>query len=247
MTKIVSKLILALWACVVIALMKMTTYGRQVLSQTGVPIQVTYDGNPEWKAGGITLDWSTVIAVAADTTLADGQIIKAGHKGLQYGTVLTRLTASGKYAPWTHAETATTLNGATIVGATSFTLTSAANVFPGDSLLFDTAGQAETLEVATVVGNVITTTTAATKTHADAVAVSKPDDGRQALTIGNCGVLNETVLQDGPLGFGSGPTDHPGLITGGRVWQARLGVAGTDQPTLAALLAAMPRLVPVQG
>lgn len=225
----------------------MTTYGRQVLAQTGTAIAVSADGAPEWKLGGITIDWSTVIAVAADTDPGDGNIIKAGHKGLKYGTVLTRITASGKYAPWTHAETATTNVGATIVGATSFTLGSTANVFPGDSLLFDTAGQAETLEVATVVGSVITTVTAATKTHADGVAVSKPDDGRQTLTLGNCGVLNETVLLDGPIGFGSGPTDHPGLIVGGQVWQARLGVGGSDQPTLAALLTAMPRLVPVQS
>lgn len=222
----------------------MTSFGRQVLAQTGTGIQVSADGLPEWKVGGITISWGTVIPVDADTPLPDFNIIKAGHRGLQYGTVLVR-QASGYYAPWTVAETATTTAAASIVGATAFTLTSAANVFPGDSLLIDVAGQAETLEVQSVNGAIVTTTTAATKTHASGVAVTKPDDGRQDLTIGSVGVLNETVLQDGPIGFGSGPTDHPGLIVGGRVWQARLGVGGTDQPTLAALLGAMPRLVPV--
>jgi hypothetical protein len=222
----------------------MPSYGRQILAQTGTGIQVSYDGDPEWKSGGITINWSTVIPAAADTDLGDGNIVKAGHRGLKYGTVLVR-ESTGYYAPWTATEVATTTTGATIVGATVFPLTSAANIFPGDSLLIDTAGQAETLEVLSVNGLNVTTTTAATKTHASGVAVSKPDTGRQTLTVGQVGVLNESVLQDGPIGFGSGATDHPGLIVGGRVWQARLGVAGTDQPTLAALLAVMPRLVPV--
>jgi hypothetical protein len=248
MTGRVQRFLAIVFFCLVIGvwsfLTRWVTYGRQILAQTGTAVQVSYDGNAEWKSGGITINWNTVIPVLVDTTLADFNVIKAGRRGLLYGTVMVRLT-TGYYAPWTAAETATTLNGATLIGATTFTLTSAANVFPGDSLLIDTAGQAETLEVSTVVGNVITTVTAALNTHANGVAVSKPDDGRQTLTIGSVGVLNESVLQDGPIGFGSGPTDHPGLVVGGRVWQARLGVGGTDQPTLANLLEAMPRLAPV--
>jgi len=75
----------------------------------------------------------------------------------------------------THTIINTTLNGATIVGATSFVLGASAmaapNLFPGMPLAFDSAGQAETLTIATVNGNTVTTTTAATKTHANGVAV----------------------------------------------------------------------------
>lgn len=66
----------------------------------------------------------------------------------------------------------TTLNGATLVGATQFVLTSGLNVFPGMKLSFDTSTNLETLTVASVSGNTVTTTTAATKAHASNVAVT---------------------------------------------------------------------------
>jgi hypothetical protein len=64
------------------------TYGRRTLGSTGVAIQVTADGSPEWKSGGVTIDWATVTAEASDRTLGDGTVIKAGAKGLEFGTVL---------------------------------------------------------------------------------------------------------------------------------------------------------------
>lgn len=69
----------------------MPTYGRHTHGSTGVAIQVTADGSPEWKAGGITLDWATVTAEVTDRTLGDGTVIKAGAKGLELGTVLTEI------------------------------------------------------------------------------------------------------------------------------------------------------------
>ena len=42
----------------------MPTYGRRTLGSTGVAIQVSADGSPEWKAGGVTIDWATVTAEA---------------------------------------------------------------------------------------------------------------------------------------------------------------------------------------
>jgi hypothetical protein len=40
-----------------------------------------------WKVAGITVDWSLFTAVAADTTLDDGTIVKAGDKYARYGQV----------------------------------------------------------------------------------------------------------------------------------------------------------------
>jgi hypothetical protein len=78
------------------------TYGRQVLSPVqGMPIQVSASDKPEFKAIGLTVDWSTVAAVSgSDVTLNDGTVIKIGNKYLRYGQVLTRITATGKFGPY---------------------------------------------------------------------------------------------------------------------------------------------------
>lgn len=64
------------------------TFGRHLLGGTGIDLLLTADGSPEWKAGGVTIDWATVTAEVSDRTLADGTIIKAGAKGIDLGTVL---------------------------------------------------------------------------------------------------------------------------------------------------------------
>lgn len=66
----------------------------------------------------------------------------------------------------------TTLASATIVGATSFTLASGLNVFPGMKLTFDTSTNQEVLTIATVQGATVTTTAGAAKAHAQGVAVT---------------------------------------------------------------------------
>jgi hypothetical protein len=70
----------------------MPTYGRHTHGSTGVALMVSADGSPEWKAGGITIDWATVTAEVSDRTLGDGTVIKAGAKGLELGTILTEIT-----------------------------------------------------------------------------------------------------------------------------------------------------------
>lgn len=76
-------------------------YGRQVLGTVGTSIEVSADGHPEAKVGGVTIDAATVAAVAgADVALEDGITIKIGEKYLRYGQVLTKITASGKYGPY---------------------------------------------------------------------------------------------------------------------------------------------------
>lgn len=72
----------------------MATFGRNVLTTTGAAVQVTADGRPNWKPGGITLDWSTVAAVAStDYTIPiELTVVKVGLKFLRYGQVLTKIT-----------------------------------------------------------------------------------------------------------------------------------------------------------
>jgi hypothetical protein len=77
------------------------TFARTLIETTGRSIQVTADGRPEMKHAGVTIDWSTIVAVAgADVTLKDGVVVKIGEKYLRYGQVLSLITASGKYGPY---------------------------------------------------------------------------------------------------------------------------------------------------
>lgn len=77
----------------------MATFGRRTVGGgSGQTIMVTADGKPEWKHGGITVDWSTVTALGADTVV-DGRTILTGDKYLRYGTVVGKITANGKYGP----------------------------------------------------------------------------------------------------------------------------------------------------
>jgi hypothetical protein len=78
------------------------TYGRQVLSPTiGYPLSVLANlDEVTWKAGGLTLDWATVAAAGSDVTYINGDVLVTGQKGLRYGQILTRITASGKFGPY---------------------------------------------------------------------------------------------------------------------------------------------------
>lgn len=92
-------LLVAALAIVVALAPAMSTVGsRTITGGSGTRIMITADGKPEWKHGGITLDWSTVTALGADTVV-DGRTIFAGDKYIRYGTPLDVITASGKYGP----------------------------------------------------------------------------------------------------------------------------------------------------
>ncbi len=72
----------------------------------GRSIQVTADGAPKWKAGGMTVDWTAIPACPAiggtyygqtvaagpsgvgQVTFEDGVVVKTGEKALRYGTVM---------------------------------------------------------------------------------------------------------------------------------------------------------------
>jgi hypothetical protein len=66
----------------------------------------------------------------------------------------------------------TTLNGATLVNATTATLTSATGITPGQVLLIDTAGNAEVALVTAVAGNVVTFSQGLAVAHSSGAAVS---------------------------------------------------------------------------
>ena len=72
--------------------------------KTGRPVRVSNDGQPEWKAIGVTIAWELVAAQAgADTELPDGTPVKIGQKAIRFGTVLVKLTSgpyAGQYAPF---------------------------------------------------------------------------------------------------------------------------------------------------
>jgi hypothetical protein len=67
----------------------------------------------------------------------------------------------------------TTLNGSTLVGATTATLASAAGFTPGTVVLIDTLTNSEVALVTAVAGNVVTFADPLTIAHASGVAVSR--------------------------------------------------------------------------
>lgn len=164
--------------------------------------------NIKYKIGGVTLDWTTVIAAVADVTDAlTGNITKTGQKAMRFGTVLCRINATtfggvvGKYAPYSAPMSADTLNGALAVGGTTATLTTGPAIGiinPGDWLTI-AAGAGGTIETIQVKGyvvgtKVVTFNTPLTQIHGDTAAVTKGDDGRQTLRRGECFLLPHTVI-----------------------------------------------------
>lgn len=76
----------------------MTTFGRQVLSNTGNGLQVTSDGQPEWLTGGSTVDWGTINPVTVDTVLPiEGITVPAGSSYLRYGQVMCRIRGTQQF------------------------------------------------------------------------------------------------------------------------------------------------------
>ena len=76
----------------------------------GRSIQVTADGAPKFKAGGVTVDWADIPACGANgttyygVTVADGYAtfednvkVAVGEKAIRYGTILAKDAGDGKY------------------------------------------------------------------------------------------------------------------------------------------------------
>lgn len=71
---------------------------RTLFTETwGRTIQLSADGAPKYKAGGVTVDWTTVPAVSGSAvTYEDGVVVKVGEKAIRYGSVLY-LLSDGRY------------------------------------------------------------------------------------------------------------------------------------------------------
>jgi hypothetical protein len=79
----------------------MSSFGRIDQGSVGKGIQVSADGRPEAKTGGITIDWSTRTAQAStDAVWEENVTLKVGKKGYRYGQVMCRITASGKFGAY---------------------------------------------------------------------------------------------------------------------------------------------------
>lgn len=76
----------------------------------GRSIQLSADGAPKYKAGGVTLDWSTVPVVGANgtnyqgvvvanglATFEDGVEVPIGAKAIRYGVPVIRRASDGRY------------------------------------------------------------------------------------------------------------------------------------------------------
>lgn len=172
----------------------MGSYGPTFQSTTGRLIMVSADGRPEWKSGGVTIDWSKVTAVSADTTLDDGIVVKAGDKYIRYGTIVDlvgtaevqTIDLSGGADPtagtWTITYTSTQF-GAETTAAIAWNasandvqaaLLALDGLDPGD-VVVTKSGFVYTLTFSPTLGNVtaVTTTGAGTTlTGADTVTVA---------------------------------------------------------------------------
>lgn len=73
----------------------MSTYGQRTIATVGTSCRVSADGQPEHKVGGVTIDWTTVAAAVAATTLPDGVPIAVGDLFLRFGQVITKITLAG--------------------------------------------------------------------------------------------------------------------------------------------------------
>ncbi len=235
----------------------MPSFGRQVLATTGIPVMVLANlDDADWKPGGITIDWATITAVSADTTLPDGAVIPNGQKGIPFGTILCDIgvaetetitvdATSGTYTLAGNGNTSAAIayNASSAVVQTA--IRSLGGVYAG-ALVTGSAGGPYTVTFERGQGNVTNlvsdSTNLAGNTHTATVATgtagsgtglfgpydSAANDGRQALARGHCFILNETVLQTGAQGIVGVASDHPAVFSGGLVWKARLGIGGVN-------------------
>lgn len=79
-----------------------TGLGTRNIEYLGRQVRASAAANNEYmKPGGVTLDWSTVDPVSgSEKTLTDDRRVPVGASYLRYGTVLAKISASGKYGPY---------------------------------------------------------------------------------------------------------------------------------------------------
>jgi hypothetical protein len=241
----------------------MSTYGRQVLSTTGRPIQALANlDRVDWAVAGITIDWATVTAAAADTTLDDGAIIKAGAKGIPFGAILcAKQIAEVQTVTITGSPTGGTLTlkatGGTVetdaiaYNAAATAVQAAIRELGGDYsdvLVTGSAGGPYTVTFPTGTGDVVAlalgtngltggttpSATFATGTAGDATGTYGPYDS--AATDGRQNLARGRcfILNESLLEVdpSGAATNHPAVFDGGLVWKARMRVGGLNPATL---------------
>lgn len=266
--------------------------GRKLIgNSSGYPLQLTYDGKPEWKPGGATVDWGTIVAVSSDTVVSpEGYTVPNGGKYLGMGQVMTKITTAFAqtitmtgtptggsitirvYRPDTGVRSTIVIPYNSTVaaiqtlfdafyGAGNTTVSSAASApLPGavQTVTFGASLAGLIFPLWTLDLNSLTGGTNSTATFAVSAGStngyfgpydSAASDGRQILTRGNVGVINEAIIKDGTLpgGFMTYNTDNIGIVTGGLIWKARLkATTGSASlaagPTFATLETVLPRL-----
>jgi hypothetical protein len=215
-----------------------------------------------------------VTAAAADTTLLDGTVIKAGEKYLRYGQVLCAVTTaevqtvtiSGSPTGGTFTLTA---NGNTSSGiaynATAATVQTAIRALGGlyaGVTVSGSAGGPYTVTFPANAYNVAQMTASGaglTGGSSPSVAVATTTSG-----VANAGKYGpyDSGASNGLQTLSRGTTvivnttirevapgiatDYPDVITGGLVFRERLLVGGTGQPSFSAVEAALPTLDYVQ-
>lgn len=132
--------------------------------------------------------------------------------------------------------------------AGDFTVTKAGDVFTVSFSAF-LGNLAQLTSTASLTGGTTPSVTHATTTSGVANGGhwapydSSASDGRQTLTRGSVGILDYSIKDSESTVMGvDTQTELIGLISGGLVWRERLHTGGTNEPALADLLAAMPRL-----
>jgi hypothetical protein len=76
----------------------------------GWGLDISAGGDLEFLHGGATIDWSTVAALGADLTLADGTVYKTGEKVLLPGQVMLEETSGANirmFGPYDPADVTT--------------------------------------------------------------------------------------------------------------------------------------------
>ena len=253
------------------------SFGRNVLGTVGKSIQLSADGKPEMKSGGVTIDWSLFAAHSgADLTLEDGVVITDGEKYIRYGTCIAKVRQaevqtwdlSGDDDP-TGGTWDVDVLGQTLellaFGISAANLQAALRALPvefADQITVSKAGFVYTVtfpqemgNVAAAVGDttnltggvgdtfaitVLTSTQGVTNQGKYGPADTTATDGRQTLVRGSVFLVNETVKESDLH------SDHPPALEGGKVWKARILVAG-NSPALSAIETAMPRLKYADG
>lgn len=233
----------------------MPSFGRQVLTTTGISVMVLASlEDADWKPGGITIDWTTITAVSADTVLADGTTIPNGQKGIEFGTILcdigiaetetlTITATSGTYTFGGNGNTSAAVAFNAISALLQTAIRSLGGVY-ANALVTGAAAGPYTITFERGQGNVtnltttsvdlaggtatITTGTAGSGTGLFGPYDSGASDGRQTLARGHCFILNETVLQTGAQGIVGAATDNPAVFAGGLVWKARLKIGSVN-------------------